>query len=30
MRDVVSPSLSEQFKATLFLPVLDVMISELN
>ena len=30
MRDVVSPSLSEQFKVTLVLPVLDVMISELN
>ncbi len=30
MRDVVSPSLSEQLKVTLFIPVLDAMLSEVE
>ena len=30
VRDVVSPSLSEQLKVTFFLPVLDAMLSELQ
>ena len=30
MRDVISPSLSDHFRTTLYLPVLDAMLSELE
>ena len=30
MRDAISPSLSDHFRTTLYLPVLDAMLSELE